>query len=386
MPFLCTFKQKHGRQFCVTDCPASAPCGIFEYVRVERPEDIPAPDPRVIDVPILDMNHGWPNLGHDSLVHAVMDAACESIETLEEAELRVRVLSYDVRRSGVIPESPGPRFSLYLGTGGPGHIDPRRNDGEDDEAQGIREDPAWESPTYRLFDAIREDEGAALLGVCHTFGILCRWSGAAEPVLRSPAKGKCTGVLENILSEQAREHPWFRHFASRLGEDGRLRVVENRLFDLVPPDSGFPGDVLPIGWEALGIGGPRGEAVTMIELARDREGVMPRVFAVNHHPEIVDRFRQVMILSQKRERGEVSEQWYQERLDILTGSLPDEDVDRRLHLTSDFTLLGPLRFHLFRQIRGRVEARGHWTGLHEDRVLQAVSDVSVGVGRTAEAF
>ncbi len=89
----------------------------------------------------------------------------------------------------------------------------------------------------------------------------------------------------------------------------------------------------------------------MIELARDAAGVMPRMLAVNHHPEIVDRFRQVMILSQKRERGEVSEEWYQERLEILTGSLPDEDVDRRLHLTSDFTLLGPLRFYLFRKIR-----------------------------------
>ena len=387
MPFLCTFKQKHGRQFCVTDCPASAPCGIFEYVRVERPEDIPAPDPGAIDVPILDMNHGWPNLGHDSLVHAVMDAACEAIETLEEAGLRVRVLSYDVRRSGLVPEPPGPRFSLYLGTGGPGHIDPRRNDGEATEAQGIREDPAWEAPTYRLFDAIREDEGAALLGVCHTFGILCRWSGAAEPVLRSPAKGKCTGVLENILSEPGAGAPVVpslrRPARRRTAGSGWSRTASSTSSRRSP---GFPGDVLPIGWEALGIGGPRGEAVTMIELARDRDGVMPRIFAVNHHPEIVDRFRQVMILSQKRERGEVSEQWYKERLEILTGSLPDEDVDRRLHLTSDFTLLGPLRFHLFRQIRGRVEARGRWTELHEDRVLQAVSDESVGVGRTAEAF
>jgi len=46
----------------------------------ERPEDIPAPDPLAIDVALLDMNHGWPNLGHDSLVHAVMDASCEAIE------------------------------------------------------------------------------------------------------------------------------------------------------------------------------------------------------------------------------------------------------------------------------------------------------------------
>jgi hypothetical protein len=93
-----------------------------------------------------------------------------------------------------------------------------------------------------------------------------------------------------------------------------------------------------------------------------------------------------MILSRKRERGEVSEQWYQERLEILTGSLPDEDVDQRLHLTSDFTLLGPLRFHLFRQIRRRGESLGRRIELHESRVLQAVAGESVEVERTAEVF
>ena len=40
-----------------------------------------------------------------------MDAGCEAIETLERAGLRIRVLSYDVRRSGMLPEAPGPRFS-----------------------------------------------------------------------------------------------------------------------------------------------------------------------------------------------------------------------------------------------------------------------------------
>ncbi len=210
--------------------------------------------------------------------------------------------------------------------------------------------------------------------------------GAAEPVLRGPEKGKSTGVLENVLDPSAGEHPWFRRFEALLGSEGRLRVVENRLFDLVPPAEGLPATVQPIGWETLGVGGPRGEAVTMLEFARDPGGVVPRVFAVNHHPEIVDRFRQVMLLSQKRERGEVSEQWYHERLEILTGSLPNEDVDQRLHLTSDFTLLGPLRFHLFRQIRRRVESRGRRTGLHESRVLQAVSCEPVGAGRTAEVF
>jgi hypothetical protein len=382
MPLQCAFKRRHGPQFCLSDCPASAPCGIFEYVRVESPGDVPADDRGAIDVAVLDMNHGWPNLGHDSLVHAVMDASCEAAEALEEAGLRVRVLSFDVRRSGVLPGPPGPRYSLYLGTGGPGHIDPHANDGVAPFSQGIRENAAWEEPAFRLFDAVRADESAALLAVCHTFGVLCRWSGAARPVLRGPAKGKCTGVLENVLAEPAAAHPWFRRFAETLGPSGRLRVVENRLFDLVPRP-GRPAWAVPIGFETLGVGGAPGEAVTMIEFARDPGGVMPRFFAVNHHPEIVDRSRQVMILNQKRDRGEVTEAWYRERLDILTRDFPDENVDQRLHLTSDFTLLGPLRFHLYRQVRLRAEPLGRARGFHEDRVLQDCLGVAAGEPRAA---
>jgi len=347
---------------------------------------VPAADPHAIDVAVLDMNHGWPNLGHDSLVHAVMDASCEAIEALEEASLRVRVLSFDVRRSGVLPEGPGPRYALYVGTGGPGHIDPRQNDGVAPFAQGVRENASWEEPAFRLFDAIRASEDAALLAVCHTFGVLCRWAGAAEPVLRGPAKGKCSGVLENVLAWPAAEHPWFRRFAELLHPTARFRVVENRLFDLVPRRD-RPSWAVPIGFETLGVGGAPGDAVTMIEFARDRGGVMPRVFAVNHHPEIVDRFRQVMILNQKRDRGEVTDEWYRERLEILTRSFPEEDVDQQLHLTSDFTLLGPLRFHLFRLVRKRAESLGRAHGFHEDRVLHAVvGEALPAAGRAAEVF
>jgi hypothetical protein len=386
MPLECSFKQRHGREFCVSDCPSNPPCGTFEYVRVERQEDLPTADLSAIDVAVLDMNHGWPNLGHDSLVHAIMDASCEAIEALEDAGLRVRVLSFDVRRSGVLPEGPGPRYSLYVGTGGPGHIDPRANDGVAAFAQGVRENPAWEGPAFRLFDAIRASEDAALLAVCHSFGILCRWSGAAEPVLRGPEKGKCTGVLDTGRAGGPGAHPWFRRFAQLLGPTARLRVVENRLFDLIPRPDG-PSWAVPVAFETLGVGGAPGDALTMVEFARDREGVMPRVFAVNHHPEIVDRFRQVMILDQKRDRGEVTDSWYRERLDILTRSFPEEDVDQMLHLTSDFTLLGPLRFHLFRQVRRRAESLGRANGFHEDRVLHAVlGEALSAVGRAAEVF
>ena len=126
---------------------------------------------------------------YDSLVHAVLDAVCEAIAELEQAGLRVRVLSYDVRRSGMLPEAPGGRHQVYLGTGGPGHIDPAQNDGVAPWSQGVHEDASWEGPAFRLFDAIRADPEAALVAVCHTFGVLCRWSGAAVPVLRGAQKG-----------------------------------------------------------------------------------------------------------------------------------------------------------------------------------------------------
>jgi hypothetical protein len=378
VPLSCLHKIQYGKQFCVTDCPASAARGVFSYVRVERPEDVPPPSDLTIDVPILDMNHGWPNLGHDSLVHALVDAACDLTAPLAGSGLRVRALSYDVRGHRMVPAPPGDRFRLYVGTGGPGHLDPRRNDGVANGSQGIREDPGWEEPTFRLFDAIRAHPEAALLGVCHTFGVMCRWSGAAQPVLRSPEKGKCTGILENVLSPEARQHPWFRRFAAELPDGRRLRVAENRLFDLIPEGGRLAEGILPIGYETLGVGGPVGEALTMLEFARDREGIMPRIFAVNHHPEIVDRFRQMMILNQKRERGEVTNEWYQERLEILTRTYPDENSDQRLHVTSDYTLLAPLRFHLFRQVRRRAEALGRGADVREESVPESLERAAVG--------
>lgn len=368
MPIACRYKVAHGPQFCVSDCPASAPCGVFQYVRVEGPEDVPPADPRILDVAVLDMNHGRPNLGHDSLVHALLDASCDLLEPLQGAGLTLRALSYDVRRGGVIPEPPGGRFALYVGTGGPGHIDPHQNDGVSDASQGIREDPAWEPALFELFDRILRDEAAALLGVCHTFGVMCRWSGAAVPRLRGEEKGgKSAGVLENVLTPEAARHPWFARFARELGPRQRLRIIDNRLFDLIPGGP-LPAGSVPLAHETLGIGGPPGDALTMLEFARDRAGLMPRVFGVNHHPEIVDRGRQRLILEQKREKGEVSEEWYRERSHALRTSYPDENSDRRLHVTSDYTLLAPLRYYVARQLRLRAQALGAACDVHEDRI------------------
>jgi len=234
-------------------------------------------------------------------------------------------------------------------------------------SQGILEDPAWEAPLFDLFDRIRADEHAALLGVCHTFGVMCRWLGVADAVIRGPEKGgKSAGIVEAVLTDEALAHPWFARFAEELPDHRHLRVLDNRLYDLVPRP-GLESVAVPIGREC-GVSGEVGEAITMIEVARDAAGVMPRVFAVNHHPEVVNRQRLLTVLAGKRDRGEVDDAWFEERLRTLTAPVSDEYGDRLLHLTSSYTFLGPVRFYLNRLVRQRAEALGARIGLHEERV------------------
>jgi hypothetical protein len=374
--YTCALKRAHGKDFCLSECPARDPA-VYDYVRIERPEDIPAANSHVIDVAIMDMNHGWPNMGHDSLVQVVKDAACDLAGVLAESRLRIRALSYEVRQRHMIPEAPGGRFAVYIGTGGPGHIDPRHNDGSAEGSQGITEDPAWEGPLFALFDGIRKSDDAALLAVCHSFGVMCRWSGAARPVLRSAAKGgKSAGIQDNVLTEDAVRHPWFGQLAEELPDHRRVRVVDHRLFDLIPPPA-LPAGLTPIAYETRGVDGPTGEAITMIEWERDGAGTMPRVFAVNHHPEIVDRSRQMLVLRQKLERGDVDQAWFEDRARVLTETSSDDARDQRLHLTSDYTLMGPVRYHLYRQVRRRAEALGHSVDLHEDMVQGGSSPAQV---------
>jgi hypothetical protein len=371
MPIACRNKLNFGKTYCVTDCPTRAQPSPLSVLKIATPGDVPPPAPRTIDVAVLDMNYGWPNLGHDSIVHAVMDAACDLLPLFREVGFSLRVLSFDIRRSGVMPEGPG-RYALYLGTGGPGHIDPAHNDGSEG-SQGIQEDGSWERPLFDLFTAIRTDEDAALISVCHTFGVMCRWAGVAQPVLRSEAKGgKSVGLLENMLTPEAQQHPWFAQLADELPDHRRLRIVDHRLFDLIQQGDALPGGMLPLGYETVGIGGPRGDALTMLEFARDGDGIMPRILGVNHHPEIVDRSRQLMILRQKLGRGEITEEFFVDRTRTLAETYPEDGTDQRLHLTSDFTFLGPLRFHLYRHVRRRALALGHTVDLDERQISEGV--------------
>jgi len=316
-----------------------APHDFFEYVRVS--DSVPPAARDRIDIALLDMNHFWPNVGHDSLVHAVLEVGEELADDLQRIGAKLRVLSYDVRRLNAIPESPNGRFQLYIGTGGPGHLDPRLNDGTSKYSQGVSEDASWEAPLFRLFDDLLAHRTAAFIAVCHSFGLVCRWSGVARPELRDE---KSSGMPLNRLSREALQHPWFGEFGRALPDGQHFRVVDNRLFDL---ELDSAGKTLPIAFEAEG-----STALTMVEMARDPGGTMPRFLGVNHHPEIIDRDHIMQVLDEKRAHGEVTETWYSERATTMRDLFRGEN-ERQSRLTSHYTLLAPLRFHIERLIRER---------------------------------
>ena len=313
------------------------PHDFFEYARVG--DSVPAASRDRIDVALLDMNHDWPNLGHDSLVRAVLRSADQFRDQLVSAETKVRVLSFDVRKRLQIPAAPNGQFALYIGTGGPGHLDPRLNDGTASWAQGIRETDAWEAPLFRLFDSILDNERSALIGVCHTFGLLCRWSGAARVELREV---KSSGMPWNSLTPEGIAHPWFSRFAENLSDHRHYRVIDNRLFDLRIEQKTFT---------AIAVESDDSDAVTMIEFAR--AGDVPRVLGMNHHPEIIDREHLRIVIEEKRAYSEVSDAWYRERKNTIENEMSG-DAERQSRITSEYTLLAPLRAHLEKLIRERI--------------------------------
>lgn len=311
----------------------------LHYARVEKAGDEPGPARGVVDVAVLDMHHGFLNLGHESIVDTLLEIARQERAHLPGAP-ELRVLSYDVRAGGAVPEGPAGRFSIVVGTGGPGALDPRENDGVSEASQGVRESAAWEAPLFRLFDRVLRDPSVSLLGICHSFGLLARWSGVAAAVLRPAEKGgKSTGVTGNVLTPAALEHPWFSGLARANGGAG-FRVLDSRLYDLIP--IGTKTGLL-LAFEEGSRPEIPGEAVTMLELSRDADGVWPRVWGVNFHPEIGDRGKQRVRVERLAERGEVTAAWFEERRRALDAWDASESAEHGLQWTSSFTFEGPLR-------------------------------------------
>jgi hypothetical protein len=271
------------------------------------------------------MNCGYANLGHDAIVAIVRDAAQEHEGELNAAGRRIRVFSYAVRDRLMVPDHAAGRHRLYLGTGGPGHLDPRRNVTERG-TQEIAEDPAWEPQLWALFDAIAADPEAALYGVCHTFGLVCRWSGIAQPVLRGPEKGgPMNGIGTNLLTPQALDHPWFARMAA-CGTGHAVPVLDSRHYDLLPNGAMRPG-ATPIAFECEAGETVPGAALTMLEIAREPDGT-PRFFAVNSHPEISDARRVGDLLERMLASGKIDRTLYDRRSAILPVLRDDRSAER----------------------------------------------------------
>lgn len=316
---------------------------VFLYHRVKNGE-LPERDERIVDVALLDMNHTWPNLGHGSFVQAIEEIAERLRPHLGDKGLRIRAISFDVRNERSLPDPADDRFRLYIGTGGPGEYDPTRNDGVRETSQGISEDPSWLPKLEKLFDTIMKDSSRSLLAVCHSYGLLCLWSGIAKPVLRTEAKGgKSSGVCWNELDDEALSHPWFSRMSGELRDKRHFAVLDNRMFDLIPTST-LDKKGVTLAWDV--VGQDRGDALTMVELAREEGEDFPRVYGVNFHPEIIDRQHVMKVMSDKLTRREVTEEWYRERLRIFRDDLGAPGVEPLVRMTSQFTFIGPLEHHL----------------------------------------
>jgi hypothetical protein len=319
----------------------------LSYVRVDRAGDEPPPERGVVDVAVLDMHHGYANLGHASIVESLLNYA-HDVRQKHPGAAAVRVVSYDVRLGLAIPSSSA-RFPLVVGSGGPGALDPRDNDGVSTSSQGILENPAWEAPLFRFFDGVLANPATAMLGICHSFGVLARWMGVARAELRGPETGgKSAGIVTNILTDEAREHPFFGEYFAENGSP-IVAVLDSRLFDLLPTGTGAGR---PLAFDSDLSGEAPGAAVTMLEFARMADGIVPRVWGVNHHPEIGDTGLQRERLERVWANGGVSPDWYQERLGALAAWHATDATEQRLRRTTRWTFEKPLRSHIERALAG----------------------------------
>ena len=88
----------------------------------------------------------------------------------------------------------------------------------------------------------------------------------------------------------------------------------------------------------------------MFEFARLQGGTVPRVWGVNHHPEIGDVGLQRERLERLRENRGVSGAWYRERLAALDAWNASAATEQDLQRTTRWTFEKPLRIHLERAL------------------------------------
>jgi hypothetical protein len=88
--------------------------------------------------------------------------------------------------------------------------------------------------------------------------------------------------------------------------------------------------VTPIAFESAEADGRPADVLTMVELARERDGSAPRIFAVNSHPEIGSAERVRMLLDAMLAKGAISAEFHAQRAATILPMLRDDRREERL--------------------------------------------------------
>jgi hypothetical protein len=107
-------------------------------------------------------------------------------------------------------------------------------------------------------------------------------------------------------------------------------VLDSRYYDLLPIGDALPRGATAIAFESSRSGDGPGEALTMLELAREKDGT-PRLFGVNSHPEIGSPERVESLLRAMLDRGSITPEVYEQRSAMLP-MLRDDRREERLRV------------------------------------------------------
>ena len=172
---------------------------------------------------------------------------------------------------------------------------------------------------------------------------MCRWSGAARAELRAE---KSSGMPENVLSTEAASHPWFARLRERSCPTAATSASSTTASSISIAERSSA--------TIIAREDETSDGVTMIEFARERRRHAAHSRrqppSRDHRPRAHhDRARR-----EARARRSVASRGTASAPKRCAISSPQ--LERESRLTSEYTLLGPLRHHLGALIAERCEA------------------------------
>ena len=231
MPFDCQHRLTHGQDVCVTACPTTGAEPTFAFARVERGGALPPVDETAIDLALLDMHHGWPNLGHDAIAYGIQNIVCDLTPALRDGRA--------ARAGAVVRRAPRASDSRASGTAAPDLRRHRRPGPSRSAAErrrvarlaGHRRGPGLGGAAVRAVrrHPRRRRRGAAG-GVSHLRRDVPVAGHRRCRAARAEKGGKSSGIVDNVLTDAALDAslvqpPGARAAGSATAEDPRQPAV-----------------------------------------------------------------------------------------------------------------------------------------------------------------